>query len=273
MLTGKAQLAAGMKEKGEATLLALLHTTTDPGMMNDAAYELGNAGLDLALDESAAKEALDKYTAESKTWSILDNPQNTMSKSRSIFAYWDTVGWILYREGKLAEAESYIRAAWVNRPDAEVGGHLAEIAEAKGNSEEALRLWELALATYPKYQRPGVRKIPSTKQKELMEHIEALRKAGTKEPAGDTDGTLLQLRTISLGDSGGVTGSAEYRLLLNNGKVLDIDRISDKDVPGASERIKGANYTALWPKGSEAQLVRNAMLNCHSGICELVFEP
>jgi tetratricopeptide (TPR) repeat protein len=273
LLTGKAQLAAGMKQKGEATLLALLHTTTDPGMMNDAAYELSNAGLDLPLDESTAKEALDKYTAESKTWTLLDNPQNTLSKSFSIFAYWDTVGWILYREGKLAEAESFIQAAWVNRQDAEVGDHLAKIAEAKGNSEEALRLLELALATYPKYQRPGVRKTPSAKQKELLEHIETLRKAGVKEPAGDADGALLQLRTVSLSDSGGVTGSAEYRLLLSNGEVLDIQKMSDTEVPGARERIKGAKLPALWPKGSEAQLVRNAMLNCHTGICELVFEP
>jgi len=273
LLTGRAQLAAGMKQEGEGTLLALLSTTTDPGMMNDVAYELGNAGLDLTLDETTVKEALDKFTEESRTWTLLDNPQNTLGKSRYIFATWDTVGWILYREGKLAEAESYLQAAWVNRQDAEVGEHLAKIAEANGNKEEALRLWELALATYPKYLLPGVRITPGAKQKELMEHVETLRKAGTKEPAGDADEALLQLRTVSLGDSGGVTGSAEYRLLLGNGGVVDVDRIGDKDVPGASERIKGAKIAAMWPKGSEAQLIRNAMLNCHDGKCELVFEP
>jgi tetratricopeptide (TPR) repeat protein len=273
LLTGKAQLAADMKQKGEATLLALLHSTTDPGTMNDAAYELGNAGLDLPLAESTAIEALAKLTEESKIWNLHQSPQNTLAQSRRIFANWDTVGWILYREGKLAEAESYIQAAWVNRQDAEVGKHLAEIAEAKGNSEEALRLWELALTTYPKYQRPGVRKTPSATQKELLEHIEALRKAGTKEPAGDAEETLRQLRTISLGDSSGLTGSAEYRLLLSNGEVLAIFMMSDIEVPGARERIKGAKLPALWPKGSEAKLVRNAMLNCHADSCELVLEP
>ncbi|MGB9407837.1 MAG: DUF3857 domain-containing protein [Terracidiphilus sp.] len=273
MYTGKAQLAAGMKLKGETTLLALLLTTTDPGMMNDAAYELGNAGLDLPLVESKAKEALDKFTAESKTWNLQQNPQNALAKSRLIFATWDTVGWLLYRQGKIAEAESYIQSAWLNRQDAEVGEHMAEIAEAKGNSDEALRFLELALATYPNYQRPGVRKTPSVIQKELTEHIDALRKTGTREPSGNADEALLQLRTISLGDAGGFTGTAEYSLLLSNGEVLDIQKISDKEVPGARERIKGVKFTALWPKGSEAQLVRNAILNCHTGICELVLEP
>jgi tetratricopeptide (TPR) repeat protein len=273
LLTGRAQLAAGMKQNGEATLLALIHITTDPGMMNNAAYELAKAGLDLDLSESTAKAALAKFTEESKTWTLHENSQNTLAKSRLIAASWDTVGWILYRQGKLAEAENYIQSAWVNRQDAEIGEHLAEIAEAKGNPDQALRLWELALATYPNFQRPSVRKTPGATQKELIEHIEALRKAGVKEPAEDADEALLQLRTVSLGASGGLIGTAEYRLLLSNGEILDLQKISDKEVPEARERIKGAKLPSLWPKGSEAQLVRNAILNCHTGICELVLEP
>jgi tetratricopeptide (TPR) repeat protein len=273
LFKGHAQLAAGMKQKGEATLLALIHTTTDPGMMNDAAYELGKADLDLPLCETTAKAALAKLTAESKTWTLQESSQNTLAKSRLIAATWDTIGWFLFRQGKVAEAESYIQAAWANRPSAEIGEHLAEIAESKGNSEEALRLWELSMATFPSYLRPAVRKTPGAAQKELSVHIEALRKAGTKEPAGDADEALKELRTFSLGASGDLIGTAEYRLLLGNSEVLDVQKISDKEPPGAGDRIRGAKLPALWPKGSEAQLIRNANLNCHAGTCEIVFEP
>jgi tetratricopeptide (TPR) repeat protein len=272
LVAGRAQLAAGMKQKGEATMLAVLHTTTDSGMMNDVAYELADADLDLSLAESTAKAALSELTAESKTWTLQGNPQNALAKSRLIDANWDTVGWILYRQGKLAEAESYIQAAWANSATAEVGEHLAEIAEAKGNSDEALRLWELAQATIPSYQRPGVRKNPGATQKELTEHIEALRKAGAKEPLDDLDATLKQLRTVSLGNSGGFIGTAGYRLLLGNGEILDVQKLSEKGPPVADEQIKGAKLPSFWPVGSDAQLMRNAILNCHADTCELVFE-
>jgi tetratricopeptide (TPR) repeat protein len=242
-------------------------------MKNDAAYELAKAGLDLSLTESTAKEALNDLTTESKTWTLQENPQNTLAKSRRIVANWDTIGWILFRQGKLAEAESYIQAAWANRADSEVAEHLAKIAEARGNTDEALRLLELALATFPSYLRPGVRKTPGATQKELMEQIEALRKAGAKEPSGDADETLKQLRTVSLGKSGGLVGTTEYRLLFSAGAIRDAQRTSEKDLPGASERMIGTKLPGYWPKGSDAQLVRNAILNCHADICELVFQP
>lgn len=118
--------------QGEATLIALLHATTDTGAKNDAAYELAKADLDLPLTESTANEALNELTTESKSWTVHDNPQNTLAKSCWIAANSDTIGWILFRQGKIAEAESYIQAAWVNRADAEIGEHIAEIC-ADGN--------------------------------------------------------------------------------------------------------------------------------------------
>jgi tetratricopeptide (TPR) repeat protein len=271
MLTGKAQIAAGMKQKGQATLEALLRTTTDPGMMNDAAYELAKAGLDLPLAESATRDALDRATAESKTWTLHEDAQNALAKSRLIASMWDTVGWILYRQGKAAEAEGYIQPAWLNREIAEIGSHLAQIEQDRGNADEALRLWELSLAAFPSYLRPSVRRTPGATQAEMTSHIEALRKAGAKEPADDADDTLARLRTVSLGSSGGFTGSAEYRLLLGEGRVLDFEKTGDKEVPLVREKLDAAQLAAYWPKGSESRLVRSASVNCHAGICELVF--
>jgi tetratricopeptide (TPR) repeat protein len=273
LLTGEAQLAAGDLQKGLTTLRALIRTTTDLYAMNDAAYQLAKAGLDLSLAESTAQAALDGLTAESKSWTLQTNIQNELVKSRHIASTWDTIGWILYRQGKIAAAESYIRPAWINRESAEIGEHLAEIAQIKGDPDEALRLWELAQATFPNYLRPSVRKTPGATQKELTEHIEALRKAGVKEPAGDPDETLRQLSTVPLGPSDGRTGSAECRLLLSHGEVLDLQQTGENELPIARERILSAKLPAFWPKGSDARLVRNAMIHCRAGVCELVFEP
>jgi hypothetical protein len=241
--------------------------------MNDAAYQLAKAGLDLSLAETTAKVALAELTAESKTWTLQTNTQNELARSRRIASTWDTIGWILFRQGKIATAESYILPAWMDRQNAEIGEHLAEIAESKGNPDEALRLWELAQTTFPNYLRASVRKTPGATQKELTEHIAALRKAGAKEPPGDPDETLLQLRTVQLGPSEGLTGSAECRLLLGHGEVLDVQPASEDKLPASRERILGAKIPGLWPKDSEVRLVRNAIVNCHAGACELVLEP
>jgi transglutaminase-like putative cysteine protease/tetratricopeptide (TPR) repeat protein len=273
LLTGRAQIAAGMRQKGDATLVALIHATTSAEMMNDAAYELAKAGLELPLAESTAEATLAKLSEESKNWSLEQNLQNALSTSRLIANTWDTAGWILFKENKMAEAEGYIQPAWKLLETSAIGGHLAEIEEAKGRPEEALRIWELALASLPSYQRSGVRKTPDADQKEMMDRIEALRKAGTKEPAGDADETLKAMRTISLGASAGLAGTAEYHLLLSKGEVLDVKTVNDKDLPGAQARIMGVKIPALWPKGSEARLVVNSTLNCRADACELYLKP
>jgi len=270
---GRAQLAAGQKEDGHATLLALMKATTSPDMMNDSAYELANAELELPLVESTARKALAQMVEESKTWTLDENTQTLLGKSRQIEATWDTVGWILFREGKLDEAQKFIEASWRNRQDAEVGGHMAAIAAAKGNQDEALHSYELALATFPTYLRPGVRKTPGAKQKELTEKADALRKAGAKAPLMDADKELQAMRFFALGAAEGLNGSAEYRLLLSDGKVAKVEPAGATSMGGGSEKIIRAKLDALWPAGSEAKLVRSGFLNCHEGKCDLILAP
>ena len=272
LLMGRAQLAAGQKEDGHATLLALMKATASPGMMNDSAYELANAELELPLVESTARKALAQMVEESKTWTLDENTQTLLGKSRLIEATWDTIGWILFREGKLDEAQEYIAAAWRNRQDAEVGRHMAEIAAAKGNKDEALHDYELALATFPTHLRPGVRKTPGVKQKELTEKADTLRKEGAKSSLTNVDKELQALRFVDLGPAGGLKGSAEYRLLLSDGKISKLEPVG-ASMQGGNEKIMRAKLDALWPAGSDAKLVRSGFLNCHEGKCELILAP
>ena len=48
--------------------------------------------------------------------------------------------------------------------------------------------------------------------------------------------------------------------------------IGKKEIPGGEDRLKETKLAGLWPGGSQASLVRYGMLNCHSGVCELVLE-
>ena len=61
----------------------------------------------------------------------------------------DSMGWVLYRLGRLGEAEKYLRQALSLRDDAEVAAHLGEVLWAMGRRDEARDIWSRALEKEP----------------------------------------------------------------------------------------------------------------------------
>lgn len=61
----------------------------------------------------------------------------------------DSMGWVLYRLGRLDEAIDYLKRARELRDDPEVAAHLAEVLWVKGEKQAARDVWERALKTSP----------------------------------------------------------------------------------------------------------------------------
>lgn len=61
----------------------------------------------------------------------------------------DSLGWALFRLGKLQESLHYLKKAWQLYPDAEVAAHLGEALWALGQKKEAQQLWREALKESP----------------------------------------------------------------------------------------------------------------------------
>ncbi len=273
-LLGDAQMKAGMKEKGRVALVTVLKKTEDAGRMNDSAYGLADAGLELPLAETKIREALAKQTEETQGWTLDEDPRLLLARTQSLAASWDTMGWILYREGKVEEAKSYVHAAAMNTQHAEVFEHLGEIEESQGHQEKAIHDFELALATFSGYDAMGVRTPPREKEKELTAKLERMRKRGPRAGGGEVSKQeLIKLRTVALGPAGALNGTEEFRLLLRGGKVARAEKSGEKEIAGGEARVKEAKVGDFWPAGSEASLVRQGFLNCHTGLCELVLEP
>ncbi len=57
----------------------------------------------------------------------------------------DSMGWISYRLGRLAEAETYMREAWRMLRNAEIAAHLGEVLWVRGQEDEARTTWQLGL--------------------------------------------------------------------------------------------------------------------------------
>ncbi|MCI1193474.1 tetratricopeptide repeat protein [Calidifontimicrobium sp. SYSU G02091] len=53
----------------------------------------------------------------------------------------DSLAWVEYRAGNLAEALRLLRLAYASRPDTEIAAHLGEVLWMKGERDEARRIW------------------------------------------------------------------------------------------------------------------------------------
>ncbi|MCC7122431.1 MAG: tetratricopeptide repeat protein [Gammaproteobacteria bacterium] len=65
----------------------------------------------------------------------------------------DSMGWVLYRLGRLEEAVSYLEQARKLRNDPEVAAHLGEVLWMLGRKDDARAIWNTALEAHPKDTR------------------------------------------------------------------------------------------------------------------------
>ena len=61
----------------------------------------------------------------------------------------DSMGWAQYRSGNLTRAQEYLERAYKVRPDPEIAAHLGEVMWARGQRDEAGKLWQTSLQTHP----------------------------------------------------------------------------------------------------------------------------
>jgi tetratricopeptide (TPR) repeat protein len=270
---GQAYLKAGDKAKGQAALETVLKNAEDAETLNDAAYDLADASLDLTLAETSTRAALDKLAAESNSWTLDEDPRVLLGKTQMIVATWDTLGWIYFREGKLDLALSYIEAGWMGSPGLESGKHVGEVLTARGDKAGALNAYELAIATVPGYNALGVHTEPSEQQKQVQALADALPRSGTKPrtPMGAAE-KLQELRKVPLGPSNGRSGYAEYSILLRNGKAVKAEPTGEKTIAGANEMLAKANFSGFFPAGAQMSLVKMGFVNCHQSVCELMLQ-
>ncbi len=61
----------------------------------------------------------------------------------------DSMGWLYFRQGNLAEARQYLEQAYARFKDPEVAAHLGEVLWLLGEREHARKVWSLALEQDP----------------------------------------------------------------------------------------------------------------------------
>ena len=64
----------------------------------------------------------------------------------------DSLGWVHYRMGNMAEALRLLHTAYSTRPDPEIAAHLGEALWKSGQHDEAQKVWRAALTENPNHE-------------------------------------------------------------------------------------------------------------------------
>jgi transglutaminase-like putative cysteine protease/Flp pilus assembly protein TadD len=253
-------------DEAAASARSVLDGTDDPGLLNDAAYTLSETGIDLPLAEDASRKSIAKLEEKSATVSTAEVNSKTFAQANMLIASWDTLGWILYREGKLDAAKQMVSAAWRASMHAEVGEHLAKIYEAMGQKDQAAKAYALAQAALDRNAAPDVRA-------EITEGL-AQVKAGAK-PGAASAISLQELRTYKVPRPTGVGGWGTFRLEITTTGVLESQQMSgEKQIAGIKKTVDAMKFPELLPPDSKAHLLRSAVVSCSMGTtCEVVLVP
>jgi predicted Zn-dependent protease len=265
MQLGQVLLHEQKTTEGETLLKTVISTSTDPLQLNNAAYELANNSLDLPLAETASHRSLDLLDEASNNG---ETGPNALARAALLASAWDTYGWILYRENKVADAEPWIRAAWRNGNSAECGYHLAIILEKQNHLPEALNQLQLS----SKGERGS---DPLAVQKLIDDETTKLLKSAKPTLKNDATMELQNQRTykLSRGDLKPTgQGWATVEVEVTN-QATTAFRIVDGDqsLQPLSDTVQHLNLDLQLPPTSHAKLVRRGVLSCHAEpTCELV---
>ena len=253
---GDAYLNLGQDDKALAAFDRAVQISPTPVVWNNIAYQLSlkNAHLDKA--QQYAESAVAATAAALRNLSLDQLTQRDLGLVPSLIAYWDTLGWVYYAEGNLDKAERYVNAAWQLGQHGEVGDHLGQIYEKRGEKEKAIHAYALSLS--------GLRPVPDTRER-LGKLIGGENKVDNV--VNKYRDELQKMRTTKLPERPPLTGSAESFVLLAGGKnqasVEGVKLVSGEEkLRSLDEVLRSQKFPLTFPDDTPTKILRRGILSC-----------
>jgi len=256
---GEAYLNTDQDAKAMAAFDKATKISPTPLVWNDIGYQLSLKKVHLDLARQYAESAVTSTAAGLRNISLDTLTTRNLRLTSSLGSYWDTLGWVEFTDGRLDKAEKFVIAAWQLDQRGEVGDHLGQLYEKRGDTQKAAHYYALAMnATRP--------------LAETADRLAAV--AGGKEKADSlvekTKGELLEQRQAKVANSSKLEGSAEFWLLFQNNSesrlvVEDVKFVSgDEKLKGMGVPIRAASYNQTLPDDSAIRIVRRGKLSCRA---------
>ncbi|MGH9736945.1 MAG: DUF3857 domain-containing protein [Candidatus Acidiferrales bacterium] len=267
ILLGRGYLNIGDRTKGLASLHKATEISSSAQILNEAAYTLAQQGISLDLAVQYAQGAIHQSAAVLEKADLAHVTAADFSQTANIGAYWDTLGWVYYRQGNIARAEQYIRAAWLLTQNGEVGDHLAQIYVKSGQKDAAIHQCALALG--------GPDPLPDTRAR-LMLLLGG--NSQINDQVAKSRPELERIRTFQLRLPVKEKASANFLIEVSPGgkarasaRVEEVRFVNgDESLRGFSKDLRSINYGEIFPDTTPLRLIRRGTLTCSSdGECKL----
>ena len=263
---GDAYLNLGQDDKALATFDHAVELAATPLVWNNIAYQLSLKDSHLDRAQQYAESAVSATAAALRNVSLDRLSNKDLGLVSSLVAYWDTLGWVHFAEGNLDKAQKYVAAAWELGHHGEVGDHLGQIYQKRGDKDRALRTYALSLN--------GLRPTPETRGR-----LASLAGGDSKADAAVAHykEELQHLSTIDLGKAT-QTSNADFFILLSGGggaasKVDSVKFVSgDEKLKSFTDALRTADYHLTFPDDTPVKVFRRGTLSCAiaTGKCEFV---
>jgi tetratricopeptide (TPR) repeat protein len=262
---GDAYLNLGQDDKALAAFDHAVELAATPLVWNNIAYQLSLKGSHLDRAQQYAESAVSATAAALRNVSLDRLTQQDLPLVSSLIAYWDTLGWVHFARGDLDGAQKYVAAAWGLGHHGEVGDHLAQIYQKRGEKELALETYALSMN--------ALRPIPET-----HERLASLAGGDAKADSlvARYKDELQHLRTIDLGKAT-QTGNADFFVLLSGGAGSShVDAVKfisgDEKLKSYSDALRTADYHLTFPDTTPLKVLRRGTLSCSvaTGKCQFV---
>ena len=259
-LIADAYFGAGDNAKAVTALKKMTDLDPHPPTWNHIAALLADHNLDLDEAQQFAEKAVTTQEADAAEIHLDKLEEHDVQGVGNLADYWDTLGWVYFRQAKLPQAEKYLVAAWSLKPAGKTGDHLGQVYEKEGKTQAAIDAYAHGLAAFALEQKV---------REEMYSRLLALLKT---QPAVDARLKLARqdyshARLTKLGKLSTTPGNAEFWLLVGRGGAEDVQFITGAESfrPLGKAVIASAKFKAVLPDDAPTKLVRRGVLVCVGG--------
>jgi tetratricopeptide (TPR) repeat protein len=303
---GQAYIHTNAAEKVMPAFSQALKLDSSPLMLNEVAYDLADANLNLDEAMRDATSAVQQIESTTSKISIDTLSYHDLQDMQELVAFWDTLGWAYFRQGHVDEAEKYVTAAWNLDQLSDIGDHLGQIYEKEGKLHQAEQLYAFALAAtrmpFPtrmsqasssSFTVPASQ--PSDSMSETKDRLTMLLKrlpqpkSSSRLPyaasqadlaISDAREKLSDLRTVKLRkiipDSADEAEAEFFVLFAKGPKVAGTKFLSGSDkLRDAGKTLATAKFNVSFPDDGPTLLIRRGVLDCEPELpyCQFIVYP
>ncbi len=255
----RAYLQLGQNDSAAAEFGRAIELSDTANTRNIAAYDLARANTHLEIAEAWSEQSIQSVGLELAQAKFPLQP-SIMRRVTALAAYWDTLGWIKFQQGKFDVAEKYLRASAQLADDTTVLTHLGKAYEAQKRKPEAIQAYAESVA--------GVPATRTMNEDEEEAHSRLVALVGSQSAAEDrvkkSRADTSARRSVSIPNSANVEGFAQYAVIVGRGsKIVDIQELSSDDsLIKLRNTLQSQDVPQSFPDDTIEKLPRTGSLAC-----------